>query len=263
MSFDDSEQVGEEDLDGRSLAPGMTKDVATRYFEAECAFPDAEHKRMTSQQRRERADQALMARHLLATHIVTDLPHYKPKPVFMRPPEVPDDDVEAWSSARQVKLKGERAQQMDKDTARALGQWRAETSTIEADNSGLLVVLVEAVQTFLAVGDPSNQHQVDALMEHLEKVWKIDPHDVPLKTMPRRELEAWCDRKCRRSDVCPSWLLNGGTPPKFSPRGYVGTSDPAKDAAARDRPKPRHVSGPESKRPVWEDAMSRLGEDNE
>lgn len=245
-------------------APGVPKDHATRYFEASLAFPDPEHKRQTSAQRKIRQDQVLVAKHLLATHIVADLIHYKPKPLFTRPPEVPDDDVEAWSSARQVKLKGERAQQMDKDAAAALGRWRAELATTEADNSGLLVVLVEAVQTFLAIGDPSNQPQVDAVMEHLEKVWGIDPHTVPLNQMDRRQIERWADRACRRTDICSTWLLNGGTPPKFSPRGYSGstrqeaspTQAPAQAPAQRESPRSPAASG----KPVWEDAMARLGE---
>lgn len=240
-------------------APGVPKDHATRYFEASLAFPDPEHKRQTSAQRKIRGDQVLVAKHLLATHIVADLIHYKPKPLFTRPPEVPDDDVEAWSSARQVKLKGERAQQMDKDAAAALGRWRAELATTEADNSGLLVVLVEAVQTFLAIGDPSNQPQVDAVMEHLEKVWGIDPHTVPLDpTMGRREVERWADQACRRKDICSTWLLNGGTPPKFSPRGYSGSTrqQEAPPPSTTKAQEPPRSSG----RPVWEDAMARLGE---
>lgn len=275
MNSGSSDSVPTSDPDRLGVLPegttlsGVPKSFSLRYFEAWKAFPDASHKRMTSAQKQARVDAVLVARHLLATHLVADLHNFKPRPVFLRPPEVPDDDVEAWSAAQQVKLKGERAQQMDREAAAALGRWRAEVATAEAANSGMLVVLVEAVQAFIEIADPSNQASIDAIMTHLENVWHLDPYQVPLKGTNRRDLERWCDHACRRKDVCSSWLMVGGTPPRFSPRGYVGAGghDARKEApppstTPKAAPKSVDRDAPLT-RPVWEDAISRLGDSDE
>lgn len=199
---------------------------AKRYVEILKEFPGPRSmKRTTPQEQQQRRTQTLLAKHALGQQVVADLHFLRPRPVWERPAEVPDDDLEAWSTAKLVARKGQRAQAKDREVAQALGKWLYEVGLVEAGNASTLMVLLDTVATFRELGEPTLQPQIDKIRLHVKHTWKADIDEAPFDE-GFAELEKWAKAKSRRESVCPTWLLNRNKPPAFSPRAY-GSGDDA------------------------------------
>lgn len=167
-------------------------------------------------------DRRLMAWLALANDAVQQLDtSYRP-PVFPeRPAEVPTNDYEVLASLRVVSSaakRGKKAPEHDRAVAKRFGEWKADIVQREAKSQAALASVANYHDVYSAIeerggGDDSITERKRQLEVHARYHWDVQ---LPL-AKERQDRQRQVLKACRRSDIMPSWLLNGTEPPKYVP----------------------------------------------
>lgn len=176
----------------------------------------------------ESRDRKLLAMFTLAQDVLTRLHWYRPPAMPDRPAMLPLTDLTVLTHLTAVRHKGERAGAGDREVASAFGNWKNELVKLEGESSSRLRMLLNVHDTLRAVdarGSDDLTSTIARVEEHIARYWDMHaPYPDAGSDRDRATATA-----CRRDDLMPTWLMNGGRPPRFVPRQHADFNEPRRE----------------------------------